>query len=768
MPLFRLLLSFFIVSLMIKPAYSQESSIGESAIISCPIPTYQRVNPAFTTENDVNNLATSNIDTINIVSSKSIIEKNQLATFTGGVTLYNEAQTISADKIEIDRTSTLINAQGNIHFQNDGVDIFASQLTASKAINGTTLKQSSYQLANNPGHGSAENITVTKDGTLSLSGSTFTTCYEEVPDWLMQASEINISASENLGEAYHVRFKLFDVPVLYIPYFSFPVTNERKSGFLYPKINTSDSSGFEIELPYYWNIAPNMDATISPRYMSKRGLQLNTEFRYLTGLQNGSINLEYLYKDNELKENDDARYLARFQHIGTFSDNYRLYLDYTTISDDNYLVDIKSPQYNSNDAYLYQIGELAYFESNWQARIQLQDFEVLGNHKSSYQTVPHIEINNFHDLPFLNGQFNVYSEITRFQTTKRELPEADRYHIELGATFPITRPAWFLNSEFKVFQTSYKQERIATDSKLEKYVSRTLPKVRFHGGINFDRSITFANKGYTQTLEPQAQYLYIPEKDQSNIGVYDTALLQDDYDGLFRGKHFSGLDRIGNANQFSWGVTSRVLNESSTEIFRFSVGRIEYFNNSNIFPNGDQAIDVDQSALASEVYLQLNRQWQFSSDIQYNTNDKVTNKSQSNLNYFFSNNQSIQLNHRYSRNVSGNNIEQVSLLTNFSMNKNWQFVGRVTQDLKQGRSLESYAGFQYESCCWAVRFAYHRHINSNIDDGNFAIENRDEFDQGFMIQFVIKGLGGAQGPINTDEMFNSSIFGYKRPYFLNN
>ncbi len=759
MPFFRTSLLLFIGTLTSYQVTAQSEEPDANVAVLCPVPSYQKI------QTDVSPL---DVNAINIWSNTSTIEKDQFAKFSGGVTLFKKDHTVVADEIEINQLTSLVNAKGNIHFQNQGVDVFASQLKASKELRATVLSDTSYQLANNPGHGQAGTIAITADGTLSLVDSSFTTCYGEVPDWLLQASEINISTADNHGEAYNARFKLFGVPVLYIPYFSFPVNNERKSGFLYPKISTSGRSGLTVELPYYWNIAPNMDATLTPRYMSKRGVQLLSEFRYLSGLQQGTFNIEYLNKDDELKNNNDDRYLARWQHVGTFSDNFRAYVDYTTISDDNYLVDINSEQYNSNDAYLYQVAELAYFKENWQTKILLQDFEVLGNHQTSYKTLPHIEFKSFQPLPFLNGQFDIYSEITRFQSDNSALPQADRYHIEAGTIFPYSTPAWFLNSEFKLLQTNYYQTRINTHHQLEKNVSRTLPKVRFHGGINFDRPMQFSKRDYTQTLEPQLQYLYIPDEEQSNIGLYDTTSLQDDYNGLFRDKRFSGLDRIAQANQYSWGLTSRILNPLSEEVFRMSLGRIVYLNNTNDELDSDQQITTDESALAAEVFMQINRHWQFSGDIQYNTKDNSTNKSQSTLDYFLDKNRSIQLNHRYTRNVSGTSLEQVSLLANFALNKDWQFVGRLTQDLQNKRSLESYAGLQYQSCCWAIRFAYHRHINSNIDEQNVNHENRDEFDSGFMIQFVIKGLGGAQKPVTTDEMFNSSIFGYKRPYFLNN
>ena len=728
----------------------------------CPIITFDEIAAQYPAVLD---------DTIRIYSQSTAIEKDQLATFSGGVTLINKEHKIIADQLSFNRKTSGINAVKDIQYQNDGINIFAQKLNASESSQSTILDNTSYQLANNPGHGSAVQLSVNANGTLVLMDSTFTTCLGEVPDWQIKASEIKLSIKENIGQVYHARIKVFDIPVLYLPYFSFPLTNERKSGFLHPKIKSSSQSGLEIETPFYWNIAENIDATITPHYMSKRGTQLLTEIRYLSDQQSGIIDLEYLNKDSALKNNNNDRYLARFQHVGTFSDNFRAYIDYTGISDDNYLVDIGSEQYNSNDAYLYQIGELSYFSDFWQSTIKLQDFEILGEHEQSYKTLPQIEIQAQLPLSVLNGQFEIYSEFSRFENATKEQANANRYHIEAGVTLPISSPSWFLNSEFKVLQTYYQQDNIPLNSSLEKNVSRTLPKMRFHGGINLDRSMHIFKKDYTQTLEPQLQYLYVANKDQNNIGLYDTTTLQDDFDGLFRDRRHSGLDRISQANQYSWGVTSRILDSANAELLRFSIGRISYLNNTNASLdtlNANTEANVDKSAFAANLFFRINHQWQVNSDIQYDTRLDITNKSQINVDYQFDKNNIVQLNHRYSRDVSGNNLEQLSLLTSFSLSENWKFVGRTTHDLQQKRSIETYTGLQYESCCWAVRIAYHRHINSSLDEKSLFNENRDEFNRGFVIQFIIKGLSGTQTSIGTEEMFNSSIFGYKRPYFLNN
>lgn len=754
-------------TLLFLSLFSVYSAVANDAIIineQCPIPRYDKL--SFQE-------VPSDSKSLTITSQNTQIEKNQFARFSGGVTLLTPTETIVADNVVLNRQDLIINAQGNIHFQNNGIDVFASQLNASKASGGTTLSDTSYQLVSNAGHGSAKTISVNQEGVLSLIDSSFTTCFGETPDWSINASEININASEKQLEAYNAKFEVFDIPVFYVPYFTMPIGDERHSGVLYPSMKSTSKSGFEMRLPYYLNIAENFDATITPRYMSDRGTQLNTEFRYLLGKQYGIIDIEYLDRDKKLTQNNDPRYLARIQHVGTFSDRFRAYVDYTTISDDNYLIDLDSAQYNSNDAYLYQIGELSYFGDTWNAKVKIQDFEILGNYTPSYQTEPHIELSKTIALPFENAKFNLYSEMTRFTTDEINLPTAERYHVEAGFTLPISRPAWFVNSELKLLQTNYRQDNIQANSLLEEKISRTLPKVRIHGGMNFDKFINFKNKIYTQTFEPQLQYLYIPNKDQSAIGLYDSTTLQDDFSGLFRDRRFSGLDRIAEANQYSWGLTTRILDPESQERLRLSLGRIVYLNSSNIQEDSNslQSVEVTESALATEIYFRINNDWQFSGDIQYDTQANLTNKGHSKIKYEFKKNQSIQLNHRYTRNVSGNRLEQLSLLGNVNIDPNWQLVGQVTQDLQNKRSLESYLGVEYSSCCWGIRLSFHRNINSTIDEEQFNltnIDNREAFDSGFKLKFVYNGVSSKQTQNSIADMFNSSIFGYKRPYFLNN
>ncbi len=713
-------------------------------------------------------------DDIQIESKKTIIDKDRNTRFIGAVKLSSQENKVQADEIRVDRVDGSIESKGQTRFQNPTITIDAQNLTGNNLRKQVVMQGSKYRLNEAPGKGSADELKISRQGVI-LSGSTYTSCIDDEPDWEISASEINLSSEQNEGEAWNSVFRVKDIPVFYLPYFNFPLTDERKTGFLYPSISSSNSHGFEFMLPFYWNIAPNFDATITPYYMSKRGTQLQTEFRYLFDQQFSQLNIEYLDEDKEITSND-SRYLTRFQHIGSFAENYRIHIDWSDISDDNYLVDFDSDQFNESDAYLWRLGELSYFSDFWDVTFKLQDFEVLGDRTDSYETLPQIEFNSYQPLGFYNSAFNMYAEYTHFDISDERLPTADRLHLEAGFDLPYSQPGWFINSEMSILHTIYKQHDIDNiylsslgnqDVHLEEDVDRTLPKFRLHTGLNFDRDTNLLFKGMTQTLEPQVQYLYIPDKNQDDIFVYDTSPLQDDFDGLFRDRRFSSVDRIAEANQLSLGATTRFLNKENKELFHLSVGRILYLNDTNISFNEDGDRE-DSSSLAADVFIQLAQRWQFEGDLQYDTKKEETDKSQININYRHDDRNLFQLSHRYISGLAETDIEQISALGSFPINKDWQFVGRYTRDLTRERSLESYAGLQYESCCWAVRLTYERNINTNLYDQDTFNEDRDEFDSGFMLQFVLKGLGGKQKPISIDDMLESGLFGYKRPYFLSN
>jgi LPS-assembly protein len=371
--------------------------------------------------------------------------------------------------------------------------------------------------------------------------------------------------------------------------------------------------------------------------------------------------------------------------------------------------------------------------------------------------------------------FNVNSELTNFRHQDNELNTATRLHLVPSLIWPIQGPAGSLTSEVKLLQTQYWQNNTDEDSTLEDAVSRTIPQARLHGQINFERATEWFDEQYRQTVEPQLQYLYVGYEDQSNIGIYDTAQLQDDYYGLFRDRRYSGLDRVADANQFTLGFTTRLFDDANREKLKFSVGQIIFVDDSKILLEDDDLESTQStSVLAAELDAQIYNDWFVSGSIQHDTEKGENKKNEVTLDYRPSQDKLLQLSYRYVPDLLNTNtndrvsISQAGVRTSWPISDDLYFVGNYYYDLNQSRNIETYTGVQYESCCWAIRLSYHYNIKTNYDDDlSEAIDGREEFERGVYLNFVIKGLGGS-GPLGVDDMLDEGLFNYRKPLYLRN
>ncbi|TGE84425.1 LPS-assembly protein LptD [Pseudoalteromonas sp. KS88] len=687
----------------------------------------------------------------------------QSAEFTGDVDINTLNMSLSAQSALIDKQRGLLNATGPIIYRDAISEVNSAGLNADLNNSEISLLGADYKLTEQQGHGGAEKLTINQSG-LNLLNASFTTCPNDTPLWAIQAEEILLSSESGWGETHDMVLRIMDTPVLYLPYFTFPIDDRRKSGLLTPNISSSDRYGVETITPYYWNIAPNFDATITPRYMSKKGVQLINEFRYLTENSNGLLGLEFLQKDDsepQLKE----RFLFHWQQQSYFGDKWRANIDITNVSDDNYLTDLGSDYATRTDTQLYRTGSLSYLGERWRTDIKVQNFEVLGNHSDSYAAWPQIGFSQTEPYKLSSVEFTLDGEISHFTNSDAVIDKATRLHLEPKASYGYQEYAWSFLSEFSLLHTNYKQEGDLAGSDYADSVSRTLPKVRLYSQLNFERDTSLVKNGI-QTLEPQMQYLYTPDKDQSDIGLYDTTKLQDDFFGLFRDKRFSSVDRIASANQFTLGATTRLFSESNEELFNFSAGQIFYLNDSakpsaqGINPNTNY-----NALFAAQTMVHWHRRWYLSGGVQYDADGKQIIQSNVTLDYKGDNNQLVQLNHRYANDVSGNTIEQVGLFTSFPISEQWQFVNSYHRDLDTGRSIEIFSGLQYESCCWAFQLTARRQIETDLNQS--IGQEQATFDSSIGFNIVLKGLG-SKSRYDAQKLLQQGIFGYRRPYFLNN
>ncbi|GAB3018956.1 LPS-assembly protein LptD [Bowmanella dokdonensis] len=696
-------------------------------------------------------------DNIQVKAQKADIQQDNLAEFSGKVEIHSRQGQIQAEHAVIDKSSRQLKADGNIRFIDGQIQVKSEQIAVDLASGRLALDQTRYQMLDFPGRGLAQSIQVNGDQGIELTDVSFTTCPIGQEDWQIKASSISLEPGEIWGTARHTRFYLGDVPVLYLPYFKFPVTNQRQTGFLFPQFSTSDRVGISYEQPVYWNLAPNYDATISPRAMTDRGLQLKTEFRYLTEAHEGQVNLEYLHDDSRY-EFDEARYFYRYLHHGDLSDNWQVNAEVNGLSDDNYIVDLGSDYFSRADTHLYQNVGISYYSANLNFSAEVKDFEIIGDHPNSYRAIPELKLDYSRPLSeWLKFRFD--SELAYFDDGEENTPSASRLHLAPTLSVPLHNAWGELVTEASLLQTWYRQD-VPQGSPLAEQVSRTLGQGRLYGAINFERETELFGNQMTQTLEPKFQYLYTSYEAQQQIGLYDTSRLLNDYIGLFRGQEFTGLDRISDSNHLTVGVTTRLLDANSQEQLRLSLGQIFYFSDARLL---ESTREGDKSALAAELDWRLSSKWFVHSEVQLSSSNKKVERSNLSLDYQLAENKLVQINHRYVRDISGQTIDQLGLTASWPLARNWHWVGRWYKDLDGQRTIESFTGIQYESCCWAVQLVAQRYLSNRFDA--LGGQSTNEFDSGISLQFVFKGMGSKNA---ARSLLDEGLFGYRQPYFLNN
>lgn len=696
-------------------------------------------------------------NSIYVNADRAQIQQDSLAEFSGKVEIISQSAQIEAETALIDKNAQQLNAEGDIVFHSDQMKATSQDITLDINSGFLTLNDTEYQMLGFTGRGAAETISLAEDKGVLLEGVSFSTCPENSEDWKIQASSLELTPGQTRGVVKNARFYLLDVPVLYLPYFSFPVTSLRESGLLYPKFSSSDRYGVSYEQPYYWNIAPNLDATFSPRYLSDRGVQLKTEFRYLTDKHAGQINLEYLPQDNR-EASSRNRYFYRFTHQSALADNWNMFVDYNGISDDNYIIDLGSDYYSRADTHLYQTIGVNYTSEQLLFNATVRDFAVIGNHPNSYRALPEMRLN--YTAPTLAGlEFSLNSELAYFDTGKQGDPSATRLHFAPSITLPYRKSWGEFSAEVTGLQTFYQQKHVA-GTQLKEDVSRSLFRGKLYGSLAFEKKSKWFNQDVTQTLEPKVQYLYTSYEDQSGIGLYDTTLLLNDFYGLFRGQEFTGLDRISDTNQLTLGVTTRILDKNEREQFQLSLGQIFYFDDNRVL---EAAKEDDRSALAAELDWRISSKWLMHSEIQMSVSSGKVEKSNLSLDYKLADDKLLQINHRFVRRLSGEQIDQIGFTASWPLAKNWHWIGRWYRDMDRHRSIETYTGVQYESCCWAIRLIAQRHLSNRFD--LLGQQSQNEFDSGIALQFELKGMGRKS---SSRKMLDGGLFGYRQPYFLNN
>ncbi|CAH0532568.1 LPS-assembly protein LptD [Vibrio stylophorae] len=727
--------------------------------------------------------------TIKANTAKAISES--YAQYEGDVTVRQGARYMQADSATLRQPENIVTAEGDVIFSDGQVEVKSDKLVTNLTTEDSEMHNAKYRLLCQQGRGEA--YRVYKDGQkiFRLQDGSFTTCPEGDKSWNFSASHIERDDDSPYADFYNARFEVLDVPILYAPWLRVPVGEQRLTGFLFPTIGIGSRDGLEFELPFYWNIAPNYDLTLTPKYMEKRGLQMGAEFRYLWDIGEGSLSGEILDSD---KKNPSLgkRWAFNWQHYGTYKQHWLIEADYSRVSDTNYFVDLDSDIGQREDNQLMQTGAVSYRDQHWNSRIMVRDFQQLTGDSLPYRLVPQLDFNFYYPNSLLGLDWNMNSSVSRFETDDPNKPSADRVHLEPSISLPLSDTWWYMNTEAKLMYTYYNQKNIdnltldaGETNRLESSVTRTLPSFRWDGGVYLERDTEISGHAYTQSLEPRIQYLYIPKEDQSAIyqpfnyagGGYDTTLLQTDYYGLFRDRKYSGIDYIAEANQVSVGATTRYFDSDYIERFNLSFGQIFYLNDTgNTSPTGQDAPPT-YSAWALESDFNYADWLFFHSSLQYDANINQVQLANTTMEYR-QDSTFAQLSYRYitkdyisqtvnlsvpgsEQIISDEGISQLGFETGFSITNNWKFRANYYHDLNEDIMLQSYAGLTYEAACWAMGISY----NEYLRDYSFDAQQADYENN---ISFTVSLRGLSTQNLNLDTTDGGNSLGYGRPFYLNN
>jgi LPS-assembly protein len=680
-----------------------------------------------------------------ISSDSATVDSESVTVFEGKVTAKQANRILEADSVRYDRTSENVDAQGNIVFSTEQIKIMGDSIHLNLQNEQGTVNNAQYFTGSVNGRGVADKITIQSKDRVALDNASFTTCPPNAEAWALRADKINLDNETRQGTADNVVLEVADVPILYLPYIRFPIGEERMSGFLYPGLSSSSRHGTEISVPYYWNIAPNMDATINPNIMSKRGVLLETQFRYLTESTNGVFEVSYLPNDNIFGED---RTLVAWNHVGTPAAGWSTSVDYKYVSDDQYLIDFAPSIGTASVTHLNRTGRLDYNDEQFLFSILVQNYQNISG-EEPYQRLPQINFNS--RVTNKDNQFNydINSEIVNFEHKDNTKIKGQRLKLVPYISYPYQQEAGFIIPKLSLHHLQYNLENLALPTD-ESTPSATVPVASLDMGIFLERDTTIAGKKLLHTLEPRLFYLYAPYKAQDNIPVFDTALTTFSESLLFSENRFSGNDRIGDANQLTAAITTRFYQQDNgAELFNATLGQIIYFKDREVTLPGGIVETSNRSSYLASVYFAPNPRTRFTSDIQWNPETRHTEVANSRISYQTDKGKVINYDYRFTRNA----IRTQGLSFAWRINPRWQIIGGHQYDLENNRRLENFLGIRYDSCCWAIRLIGQEKFN--------RLEGTELFyDNAIHLELVLKGLSSLGARKEIDTLIENGILGY--------
>lgn len=549
-----------------------------------------------------------------------------------------------------------------------------------------------------------------------LKNASYTSCAADVDDWYIKTNNLELNDYTRTGEATNAYVEFKGVPILYTPWMSFSYNNQRKSGFLAPLWGSTSRSGFELLTPYYINIRPDMDATVATRFLSKRGLQLQGEFRYLDENYSGINNFEYLDKDDMTGQ---TRFYAKLSHLQRFSEHWSGGYNLEKVSDDTYFSEMATRIQVTSRVNLPQTVFANYNSEHLTFNGTIQRYQNLDNISFVYQRLPQLTLSYNDEWKGFKTQTG--AQYVNFQPMDEMLNAAggSRLSVYPSVSYPMKNSYGYITPKVGVQSTQYSLNNNIPLGYSQEFnqINRTLPIVSVDSGIYFDRDAHLFDKNYTLTMEPRAYYVYIPYKDQSRIPIFDTSLNTLNQNSIFYENQFSGDDRINNANQMTMALTSRLIDsETGIERLAATIGQRFYFEDQRVtLPNASVNTRKSSDLLAGFT-ARLSSRLNLDTFWQYDPERSNTERNNFLLRYNPEPGKSFTFGYRY----TANTLEQLDTSAQWPLGSGWYGIGRLNYSIRDSNAVQFLGGLEYDAGCWQARAVMQR-VQTATANANTAI-----------------------------------------------
>jgi len=645
---------------------------------------------------------------------------------SGKAELRKGDQTISADRMKYFQNTNEVEAEGKVRLEQRGNVLEGTRLKLNLDKETGQLEQPDFRLLDNNSRGNAEKLQFEGKGNYRLQQSSYTTCPAGNDDWFLRVSDLEIDRNRQVGVARNASIIFKGVPILYTPWLDFPLNNQRKTGALAPTFGSTVSGGGELTVPFYWNIAPNRDATISPRLMTRRGLMLNNEFRYLEPNFGGKVQVDVLPDDRIAKR---SRHGLSLKHAQNFANGWSGSLDLNRVSDDAYFRDLAGGLSQTTQTNLLQQGLASYGSSwgadgSWSFSTLIQRFQTLQDPLAPvtppYYRTPQLTLAAIQrdvlgtDLDFNGGWVDF---------THPTLINGKRLTLHPSVSLPLNTAFGYVTPKIGIHHTRYNLAPTTTTPGTSP--SRTLPIFSLDSGVVFERDFALRGEKFTQTLEPRAYYVYAPFRDQSLLPNFDSAETDFNFAQMFAENRFSGSDRINDANQVTLALTSRLLDPSSgSERLRVAAGQRLHLRD-RLVTLGTPPVTGKKSDFLAAVSGRITPKTSVDAGWQYNQSTGHTEKLSLSTRYQPELGKVLNLGYRFTNAA----LRQIDTSAQWPLSRHWHGVARVNYSLQDRKLLEGLAGLEYNADCWTMRFVFQRFTTAT-----------QETSTGIFVQLELSGL----------------------------